>query len=406
MAKIKLTEIYEVTAKVLFEGKNKDGEPIMNFLTPIFQADEATSNGRTYPRALMNKQINRVQKDIESGRFLGASSHDAKLDNVSHIVNKAWIDKNGQGWMEAKIIPTTKGKNLMTIVKEGGRIGVSTRGFGNVVDGIVADDYVLKGVDCVLDQAFEGGTFNQDNVFESANFDEEEDPNIEHNISANEIKEEIERVASLESELSEILKIRFSQDKESGKWSGTWEQYLESYEDTAREIFGLEPKDEEKKRLAEIKRTIPRKKVTVADVFAESRLAGIPASVMAEKINKNIDVDAERVKSEKEKLEKRRDILKSAKEAGADTSTQEKRDEIVENWLRSEKTICESMDSDEQETIRLVMEETNCSEEMARDEYRKLKKAEKEKNEQITATYNQNQLAGYKLRGLRAPEDK
>ncbi len=142
MKKIKLQEIYEAKAKILFEGKTKDGNPTMNILVPFAQSDEATLNDRTYSKALLGREINRVQNDIESGKFLGASSHDAKLDNVSHIVNKAWLDKNGQGWMEAKIIPTTKGKNLMTIVKEGGAIGVSTRGFGNVVDGKVQDDYV------------------------------------------------------------------------------------------------------------------------------------------------------------------------------------------------------------------------------------------------------------------------
>ena len=117
---------------ILSEAKTDNG--IMRILVPFMQSDEKNGNGRIYPRALMKREVNRVSKDISDGRMLGSADHpkggNTELNSVSHIVTKMKLDDAGKGWAELKIMDTTAGKNLKTIIKSGGKLGVSTRGFG------------------------------------------------------------------------------------------------------------------------------------------------------------------------------------------------------------------------------------------------------------------------------------
>lgn len=355
-----LQEIYEATAKVLFEGKNKDGNPTMNILVPFCQSDEATSNDRTYPRALMTRQIERVQKDIESGKFLGTSDHNAKLDNVSHIVSKAWLDKNGQGWMEAKIIPTTKGKNLMTIVKEGGAIGVSTRGFGTVKNGKVQDDYVLKGIDCVLDNAYEKGTFNKDSVFESMSFEDKNDSE-----GMDRVKKEIERITKREQEMMETLKYIFDEKKEKG-YSGTWEEFLLLNEESARKRYGLPPK--EKKMKEKLKTPVPMKRLKPNDFVWESFMSGIPATEMASRHNKIVDAKEKQAKEKQISVEDERLLRQMYLSAGdspeqADKRVEERRGqpkiktELTDEWKEAIAELMEQYDWDFETALKKLKAE-------------------------------------------------
>ncbi len=160
---------------ILHEGKAENGN-LMNILVSFAQSDQKNANGRIYPKVLLQREIGRLQNEISSGGFLGTADHpksgNTELGNVSHIVRKMWMDEGGRGWAELGILDTQKGKDLKTIIKAGGRLGVSTRGFGTMEKstGIVKDDYKLAGLDIVSNPSYKAGMFSQDSIFESADW--------------------------------------------------------------------------------------------------------------------------------------------------------------------------------------------------------------------------------------------
>lgn len=156
---------------ILSEAKTDNG--IMKVFVPFTQTDQENANGRIYPRALMQREVDRVSLDIADGRMLGTADHpksgNTELDTVSHLVTKMELDKDGRGWATLKIMDTTAGKNLKTILKSGAKLGISTRGFGtqNPDTKKVNDDYKLTGLDIVANPSYRDGFFSSDNIFES-----------------------------------------------------------------------------------------------------------------------------------------------------------------------------------------------------------------------------------------------
>lgn len=169
--------------RILSEAKTDNG--IMKVHVPFTQTDQENANGRIYPRALMQREVDRVSLDIADGRMLGSADHpksgNTELDSVSHLITKMELDKDGKGWAELKILDTASGKNLKTILKSGAKLGISTRGFGtqNPDTKKVNDDYKLSGLDIVANPSYKDGVFSQDNIFESLDLAEKKKEQID-----------------------------------------------------------------------------------------------------------------------------------------------------------------------------------------------------------------------------------
>lgn len=226
-----LREIYEAKIKILSEKKTKDGET-MSILAPWIVSDRKNKNGRLYPLSLIKREVAKVQSSIKAGSMISSADHPfgvhTTLADASHIIRKLEVDKDGRGWMEATILPTTKGKNVMTIVKAGGQLGISARGAGTVSpSGIVGNDYKLLGIDFCTSPSEPEAVFNKDNVFESAEFEEEE------------------RNEALEEAINELEKESFLGAVESG-FKGTEKEWSEKYGSNLREMMGLPKKENEK----------------------------------------------------------------------------------------------------------------------------------------------------------------
>ncbi|MCK5643822.1 MAG: hypothetical protein KAJ19_23685, partial [Gammaproteobacteria bacterium] len=96
----------------------------------------------------------------QNGRsfWTGNSDGKTKLQRVSHIITGLTIESDGSIMGEAEILDTDAGKNLKAILKAGGEVGVSSRGFGSTKprqDGNqeVGEDFVLRTYDFVADPA-------------------------------------------------------------------------------------------------------------------------------------------------------------------------------------------------------------------------------------------------------------
>ncbi len=163
----------------LIEGKSGG----TNIRFKFAESDVANANKRIYPHKVLSASVVSAQKRIDEGVSLyGSTNHvpEMGVDDVSHRLLSVGM-KGKDAVAEAAILQTSKGKNLLEILKGGGSVGVSMRGTGNtrpLAEGLVevCDDHVLLGVDIVLSPSFDAH-ISAANIFESASFgDEEIDP--------------------------------------------------------------------------------------------------------------------------------------------------------------------------------------------------------------------------------------
>jgi hypothetical protein len=169
---MKLNEIYDYGKLEVIEEDAKAG--ILKVQFPFCLADTRNGNGRTYPLAILEREVKRINEQIASGESVfGFTGHprDAhgELTEVSHIIEKLSVTKN-IGWGVASILAESNpGKTLKTILKAGGKVGSSMRGIGTVSNGIVNDDYQLLSVDYVLAPSFgKAVKFGKDSIIEKS----------------------------------------------------------------------------------------------------------------------------------------------------------------------------------------------------------------------------------------------
>jgi len=153
-----ITEVNE-TCEVITEAK-EDGKKNY-FIEGIFmQGNIKNRNGRIYPSDTLEGEMNRYQKDfIEQKRSLGELGHPdgptINGDRVSHLITSMKREGN-DFYGKAKILTTPMGEIVKSLLDEGVKIGVSTRGLGSVKqlkDGVmeVQKDFHLATVDIVTD---------------------------------------------------------------------------------------------------------------------------------------------------------------------------------------------------------------------------------------------------------------
>ena len=125
-------------AGVVLESDDKDGKSL--YLKGIaIQGGIRNANQRVYPVDEIERAVKTLNDQIQNGySVLGEVDHpdDLKvnLDRVSHMITQMWMEgPNGYGKM--KILPTPMGNLVRTMLESGVKLGVSSRGSGNVNDG-------------------------------------------------------------------------------------------------------------------------------------------------------------------------------------------------------------------------------------------------------------------------------
>jgi hypothetical protein len=94
------------------------------------------ANQRVYPVNEIGRAVKTLNDQITGGySVLGEVDHPegltVNLDRVSHMITEMWMDgDNGYGKM--KILPTPMGQLVKTMLESGVKLGVSSRGSGNV----------------------------------------------------------------------------------------------------------------------------------------------------------------------------------------------------------------------------------------------------------------------------------
>jgi hypothetical protein len=102
------------------------------------EGDKRNANERIYPKHEIIKAVETINEQIRDGNsVLGEVDHpdDLKinLDRVCHTVENMWMEGHA-GCGKLKILPTPMGNLIKTLLQSGVKLGVSSRGSGNVDD--------------------------------------------------------------------------------------------------------------------------------------------------------------------------------------------------------------------------------------------------------------------------------
>ena len=126
------------------------------------QGGVRNANQRIYPVSEISRAVNTLNDQIQGGySVLGEVDHpeglNINLDRCSHMIKEMWMDgPNGYGKM--KILPTPMGKLVETMLQSGVKLGVSSRGSGNISEygsGEVSDFEIIT-VDVVAQPSAPG----------------------------------------------------------------------------------------------------------------------------------------------------------------------------------------------------------------------------------------------------------
>ena len=141
-------------AKIITESK-EDGQGGKSlYMEGIFvQGEKVNQNQRTYPSKEIAKAVEAVQSKIDNGySVLGEADHpedlQVNLDRVSHMIEKMWMN-GSDGYGRLKLLPTPMGNICSTLLENGVKLGVSSRGSGNVSEGGAVSEFEIQTVDIV-----------------------------------------------------------------------------------------------------------------------------------------------------------------------------------------------------------------------------------------------------------------
>jgi hypothetical protein len=134
---------------VITEGK---GDSKKLYIEGVFlQSELKNRNGRMYPFSVLEKEVNRYNEEyIKTSRALGELGHPdgptVNLDRVSHRITS--LSAEGTNFIgKAQILDTPMGKIAKSLLEDGVKLGVSSRGMGSIDKqedvNVVMDDFML-----------------------------------------------------------------------------------------------------------------------------------------------------------------------------------------------------------------------------------------------------------------------
>ena len=207
--------IAEEIESVEIIAEEKNGKKTLYISGPFLQAEVVNRNKRFYPLETMVNEVSRYNESFTNkGRALGELGHpdgpSINLDRVSHkIVSLTQEGNNFIG--KAQILSTPMGKIAESLLSEGVKLGVSSRGMGSIknIDGVnhVGEDFMLAtAADIVADpsapDAFVDGIMEgKEWVWEG---------NVLREMKCNEVKKSINNM--VDKEILEANKLRLFAD--------------------------------------------------------------------------------------------------------------------------------------------------------------------------------------------------
>lgn len=158
-----LIEIYQTSPRVVLTEDRGAGYKRLIVRGEFARAGVPTANKRIYPRKLWEREFERLRAAMENRSLVGELNHPtdgrADLFRTSHLVTSLALTPEGVVLGEAEVMPELPGgKVVAAVYGRGGKVGVSSRGFGSTQpietgDELVQEDYQLVTFDFVADPA-------------------------------------------------------------------------------------------------------------------------------------------------------------------------------------------------------------------------------------------------------------
>jgi hypothetical protein len=125
-------------ANIIVESEGEGSKKSLYMKGIFIQGGVKNANERVYPVSEIGTAVDTLNEQIKTGySVLGEVDHpdDLKinLDRVSHMITQMWMD-GANGFGKLKILPTPMGQLVSTMLESGVKLGVSSRGSGNVND--------------------------------------------------------------------------------------------------------------------------------------------------------------------------------------------------------------------------------------------------------------------------------
>ena len=147
-------------ANVVLENANEGKDLYMKGI--MIQGGVRNANQRVYPVNEIGRAVKTLNDQISNGfSVLGEVDHpeglNINIDRVSHMITECWMDGDN-GYGKLKILPTPMGNLVKTMLEAGVKLGVSSRGSGNVSeDGSnTVSDFEIITVDVVAQPSAPG----------------------------------------------------------------------------------------------------------------------------------------------------------------------------------------------------------------------------------------------------------
>ena len=147
-------------ANIVLEGANEGKDLYMKGI--MIQGGVRNANQRVYPVNEIGRAVKTLNDQISNGySVLGEVDHpeglNINIDRVSHMITECWMDGDN-GYGKLKILPTPMGNLVKTMLEAGVKLGVSSRGSGNVSDdgSNTVSDFEIITVDVVAQPSAPG----------------------------------------------------------------------------------------------------------------------------------------------------------------------------------------------------------------------------------------------------------
>lgn len=119
----------------------------------MMAAEQQNLNKRIYPKSEIERAVSQINERIKDGTFVcGELNHPDNLSidlkNVSHIITEAWMDGNN-AIGKCKVLNTPSGIIVQNLIEGGLKLGVSSRGTGNVNHQGIVEDFSFVTLDIV-----------------------------------------------------------------------------------------------------------------------------------------------------------------------------------------------------------------------------------------------------------------
>ena len=153
--------IREEIESVEFIVEQRNGKKSLYIEGVFLQGNIKNRNGRMYPMETLRREVSRYNENhVLAGRALGELGHPdgptVNLDRVSHKIVS--LRESGSNFIgKAKILSTPMGKIAESLISEGVKLGVSSRGIGSLRQtregyNVVGEDFmVATAADIVAD---------------------------------------------------------------------------------------------------------------------------------------------------------------------------------------------------------------------------------------------------------------